>query len=66
MASNAAENVLRKLARRLMEAQLKSLKAELQALCGEPQERPPVYISPLPTLQETPKATPRLSELARQ
>ncbi len=66
MAPSAAEDALRKLARRLMEAQLKGIKAELEALCGEPLERPPVYVSPLSTPQETPKATPRLSELARQ
>ena len=69
MAPGAPEDVLRKLARRLMEAQLHGITATLKALNGEP------LISPLPihALPEAPQAAPqvaprsslRVSELAR-
>lgn len=67
MAPEAPEEVLRKLARRLMETQLRALKAELLALSGEPLDRPRGYGALLPTIPPvTPEAGPRLSELARQ
>jgi integrase len=65
-APNASESVLRRLARRLMEAQLVAIKAELNAFGGEPLERPVILASsPAPTTAP-PKATPKLSYLTRQ
>lgn len=67
MAPKAPEEVLRKLARRLMEAQLRALKAELAAISGEPLDRPQGFgASLLSAPQVPPKVTLRLSELARQ
>ena len=61
----AGEETLRKLARRLIEAKLEAIQAELAALRGEPL-RIPDLIPMAPTVAEvaaTPASTPRLSEL---
>lgn len=65
MAPDATEENLRKLARRLIEAKLETVKAELGALAGEPLQR----IQAAPATVVAPsiapaKNTPRVSELA--
>jgi len=64
MAPGASIDGLRKLARRLIEVQLRGIIATLKALSGEPLERP--LIAPPPASQAAPQATLRLSELAQQ
>jgi len=66
MAPDAPEDVLRKLARRLMEVQLVGITETLRALSGEPLRRPRIAYQHRPTHEAAPKLTPRLSELTRQ
>jgi len=70
MLPEASEETLRKLARRLIEAKLVAIKAELRALSGEPLQMPqngsgglglPAATAPIAT---TPKVTLKVSELA--
>ena len=68
MAPHAPQDVLRKLARRLMEVQLQVIKAELLALSGEPLDRGPYRLAlapmaPLPSPEAVPEVSPRLSEV---
>ena len=65
LAPDAAEDVLRKLARRLMEVQLEAIKAELLALSGEPLIRPPLKelgVESHATVP-APQPSPKLSEV---
>ncbi|MBU8977652.1 site-specific integrase [Lysobacter sp. MMG2] len=65
MLPKAEDEVLRRLARRLMEAKLDAIKAELVALSGEPL-RQPVVISERPSsVPSTLKHSPKVSELAK-
>lgn len=59
---------VRLLARRLMEAKLESIKAELAALSGEPLRLPQLSspTPPAPASPERQSPTPRISELAKQ
>jgi integrase len=70
LAPDAPEDALRKLARRLIEVQLRGIKATLSALNGEPIERPPVRNQATEVAKRadetTARGTPRLSELSRQ
>ncbi|RYE61264.1 MAG: site-specific integrase [Hyphomicrobiales bacterium] len=64
LAPEAPEDALRKLARRLMEAQLRGIKAELLALSGEPLDRPSFAPSAILLPSITSQAsTPRLSKI---
>lgn len=66
MLPDAEEETLRKLARRLIEAKLEAIKAELTALSGQPLRLPTELASATPASQtKTPKRTPRISEVAQ-
>lgn len=58
----ADPHTLRKLARRLIEAKLEAVTAELKALAGEPLKRP---VETAREVKAPPKETPRVSKLAR-
>ena len=66
LAPDASEDILRRIARRLMEAQLRAVKAELAAFGGEPLDRPDLRVMPPAVTKEAPKVTPRLSALTLQ
>lgn len=66
MAPGASEELLRVLARRLIEAQLRGIKAELAALSGEPLERPVAAPRRTQTVVPESKASRTLSELVAE
>jgi len=64
MAPHADEHTQRKLARRLIEAQLQASMAEIRAMAGEPLRRPEVIQgSPVTAVPEA-RTTPKISEVA--
>lgn len=66
MLPDAEDDVLRKLARRLMEAKLEAIQAELNALNGEPLRQPRALSDPTSESPTPPsKRTPKVSELAQ-
>lgn len=72
MAPDAPTEVLRALARRLIEVELRGITATLRAINGEPLDRPPVaapqsatQTAPQAPPQVAPRSTLRISELAR-
>lgn len=63
MLPDADGDTLRRLARRLLEAQLEAHKATLRALNGEPLVFPSLASAGSPAANDEPKETPRLSEV---
>jgi len=63
MLPDADDDTRRKLARRLLEAQLEAHKATLRALSGEPLVFPSLASVASPAANDEPKETPRLSEV---
>ena len=66
MLRDADDDTQRRLARRLLEAQLEAHKATLRALSGEPLVFPSLARAGSAAANDEPKATPRLSEVAAQ
>src|SRR5690348_16044377 len=66
MLPGADEDTQRKLARRLLEAQLEAHKATLRALSGEPLAFPSLTSSAAPAAEAEAKPTPKLSEVAKR
>ncbi|HXE77207.1 MAG TPA: hypothetical protein VN614_03070, partial [Rhodanobacter sp.] len=63
MLPDADDDAQRKLARRLLEAQLEAHKATLRALNGEPLVFPSLVTTATPAVDDEPGETPRLSEV---
>jgi len=63
MLPDADDDTQRRLARRLLEAQLEAHKATLRALSGEPLVFPSLASAGSPAANDEPKETPRLSEV---